>query len=168
MILVTVGAQEPFDRLVRTVDDWAARRGIAGVFAQIGQTAWRPRHVEWALRLEPEEFRRRAAAAQTIVAHAGMGTILTALELGKPILVMPRRAALRETRNDHQWGTAERMRERGWLEVARDERELAERLDHLVEIRAPRPIPPHAPEPLIGALRSFIQENAAAVPAGAQ
>ena len=47
-------------------------------------------------------------AAAAIVAHAGMGTILTALETGKRLLVMPRRAALGEHRNDHQLATVSR------------------------------------------------------------
>ncbi len=57
-------------------------------------------------------------AATAIVAHAGMGTILTALEMGKPLLVMPRRAALGEHRNDHQLATASRFAELGRVKVA--------------------------------------------------
>ena len=102
MIFVTVGAQMAFDRLVRTVDEWAATRGRKDVFAQIGPTEWRPRHIEWVAFLPPEDFRKRVADATMVVAHAGMGSIITALELGKPILVMPRRGHLQETRNDHQ------------------------------------------------------------------
>ena len=60
-----------------------------------------------------------------------MGTILTALELGKPLLVMPRRAALGEHRNDHQLATVRRFAELGSVEVALDESELALKLDDL-------------------------------------
>ena len=35
MILVTVGSQEPFDRLIIAVDEWAASSGRSDVFAQI-------------------------------------------------------------------------------------------------------------------------------------
>ena len=42
MIFVTVGAQMPFDRMCKAVDAWAAKRGRSDVFAQIGETEWRP------------------------------------------------------------------------------------------------------------------------------
>ena len=133
MILVTVGAQMPFDRLVRTVDDWAGRAGRSDVFAQIGHTRWRPRHLQWTAFIEPDEFRARAREAAVLVAHAGTGSILTALELGRPILVMPRRADLRETRNDHQIATATRFRDMAatsrsdWHSMARVGRRVRER-----------------------------------------
>jgi len=61
-----------------------------------------------------------------------MGTIITALELDKPILVMPRRGDLGETRNDHQLATARRLHALGLIEVALDEAELRSRLDEFV------------------------------------
>jgi UDP-N-acetylglucosamine transferase subunit ALG13 len=156
VILVTVGGQMPFDRLVAAVDEWAARRGRSDVFAQIGPTQLRPKHIEWVHLLEPDEFRRRVVAADAIVAHAGMGSILTALEHGKTILVMPRRGDLKETRNDHQVATAERFRELGRVHVARDERELPERLDGLCDMRASSAISPFASPRLVETLREFV------------
>jgi UDP-N-acetylglucosamine transferase subunit ALG13 len=38
-----------------------------------------------------------------------MGTILSAAELGKPVILMPRRAKFGEHRNDHQQDTALEM-----------------------------------------------------------
>ena len=55
-----------------------------------------------------------------------MGSIITALELGKRIIVMPRRADLGEHRSDHQVATAKRFAEQGRIEVAFNERELLE------------------------------------------
>ena len=85
MIFVTVGTQIPFDRLVRTVDEWAGRTGRADVFAQIGDSRFAPRHLEAVPSLSPDEFEARFAAADVVVAHAGMGTILGALEFGSGI-----------------------------------------------------------------------------------
>lgn len=161
MIFVTVGAQMPFDRMVKAVDEWAARRGRADVFAQIGPTDWRPAHVAWTRFLPPPEFSAKVSEASVIVAHAGMGSIITALATGKPILVMPRRGDLRETRNDHQVATARRFLEMGRVGVAMDENELGERLDHLDELRAAGRIGPYASEQLLGALRGFIEGRAA-------
>ena len=66
-----------------------------------------------------------------MIAHAGMGSIITALELGKPIMVMPRRASLGEHRNDHQVATAKRFAEQGRIMVAFNEKELVDKLDQL-------------------------------------
>lgn len=156
MILVTVGAQLPFDRLVRAVDAWAARSGRRDVFAQIGPGGWRPAHVEWAEFIEPAEFRERALAADALVGHAGMGTILTALQFGKPVLVMPRRGDLGETRNDHQVATAERFAAQRRIRVAMDVEELGPRLDELGGQSASERIGPFAEESLLHALREFI------------
>ena len=89
MILVTVGAQMPFDRLIAAVDHWAEVSGCTDIFAQIGDTEFRPKHLRWTQFVNPDQFRELVESADLVVAHAGMGSVLTALELGKPIIVMP-------------------------------------------------------------------------------
>jgi UDP-N-acetylglucosamine transferase subunit ALG13 len=158
VIFVTVGAQMHFDRLIRAVDEWAAARGRRDVFAQIGPADYTPKHVEHARFLEPPEFDRRYREATLIVAHAGTGSILQAMELAKPILVMPRRAALRETRNDHQVATAERFEKLG-VPVAWDETELASKLDRSDVLASERRIGPDASPELLDRIRSFLSRR---------
>jgi len=157
VIFVTVGAQMSFDRMVRAVDAWAGARGRTDVFAQIGPTDWAPEHIAYERFLEPPEFRRRLEEADALVAHAGMGSILSALQVGKPILVMPRRGDLRETRNDHQVATAERLGALGKVAVAMDEGELAARLDRLGDVSASERIGRFASDELVSAIRGFIE-----------
>src|SRR4051812_19357952 len=102
MIFVTVGTQVQFDRLIRTVDEWAGARARTDVYAQIGPSNDRFKHIRTERFIDPTEFRNCVEAASLVIAHAGMGSIITALELGKRIIVMPRRASLGEHRNDHQ------------------------------------------------------------------
>lgn len=130
MIFVTVGEQLPFDRLIRIIDKWAAISGRE-VFAQSGRSDWKPSYIGHKEFLEPEEFKKKFLAAEFIVAHAGMGTIISAVEMGKPILVMPRQKALGEHRNDHQFATANRFLALGYISVAFDEDELIAKLDNL-------------------------------------
>lgn len=163
MIFVTVGAQMPFDRLVRSVDNWAATSGRTDIYAQIGATGWRPQHMDWAAFLDPLEYRQRFFDAEVIVAHAGIGAILTASEFGKPILVMPRRGDLNETRNDHQFGTARTFAKAGRITAAWTEDELIRSLDYLDTIPAPQRIASHASFELLRTLRQFIREDEAPV-----
>jgi UDP-N-acetylglucosamine transferase subunit ALG13 len=160
MIFVTVGAQMPFDRLVRNVDAWVGRSGGNDVFAQIGRTDWRPANMGWTAFLDPPEYRQRLFAADVIVTHAGMGTILTALEFGRPILVMPRRGDLNETRNDHQFGTARALAEAGRVSVAWNERDLYAALSRLDSIPEPKRVASHASYQLLTVLRQFIRQEA--------
>jgi UDP-N-acetylglucosamine transferase subunit ALG13 len=79
--------------------------------------------------LTPSAFRQRVQWADVIVAHAGMGSLITAMQYGKPIVVMPRFGRLKETRNDHQVATAERFRTLPTVAVAMDASELAAALE---------------------------------------
>lgn len=156
MIFVTVGTDLPFDRMVRVVDEWATTRGRTDVFAQIGVGGWRPKSITFAEVLNPVEFKQRFTAASVIVGHAGMGTILSALHHGKPILVMPKKASLKEQRNEHQLATARRMMKMGNVAVAFDEAELREKLDHLDDLIPKERIAPTASGPLIEEIRRFV------------
>jgi UDP-N-acetylglucosamine transferase subunit ALG13 len=165
VILVTVGAQMSFDRMVRAVDSWAAAAERNDVFAQIGPTSWRPRHIRWADFLSPADFRAKVEAATLLVAHAGMGSILTALERGRPILVMPRRGDLMETRNDHQVATARRFAAQGRVSVAMDEHELVGRLNDLQSVSAAPTIGRFASAELLETVRSFVSGRSGGAPA---
>jgi UDP-N-acetylglucosamine transferase subunit ALG13 len=162
VIFVTVGTQLPFDRLISAVDGWAAVTGARDVFAQIGPSDLVPQHIEAQAFISPEECRRRMLEADAIVAHAGMGTILSALQIGKPIVVMPRRAALGEHRNDHQVATARRFGEFAGVLVAHDGGDLAARLGELDALQLGERISPYASPELISALSAFIGDGAPA------
>jgi UDP-N-acetylglucosamine transferase subunit ALG13 len=159
MIFVTVGTDLPFDRLVRVVDEWAGASGRTDVFAQIGASRLVPTHLPYSTFLPPDQFARRFAEARVIVAHAGMGTILSALRWQKPILVMPRRASLGEQRNDHQLATARRLSQIGKVDVAVDEGELRQRLEALDTLKPRDAIGPYASGELTDAIRAFIAEG---------
>ena len=146
----------PFDRLVKTVDHWAGESGRDDVFAQIGLTDFCPENMQWTPFLSTEEFIQRVESASVIVSHAGTGSIITALQLGKPILIMPRRASLRETRNDHQVATAEQFRRFNSVGVAFDEKELIAGLKGIANLHGCQAIEPYASFELLKAIREFI------------
>jgi UDP-N-acetylglucosamine transferase subunit ALG13 len=157
MMFVTVGTQGQFDRLIRTVDEWAGGRGRTDVFAQIGPSNFCPKYIRSKQFIDPAEFRYHVELANLVIAHAGMGSIITALELGKPIVVMPRLASLGEHRNDHQVATAKRFAEQGRVMVAFKEEELVDKLDQLKRFSDAAPIGTKASPHLIATIRTFIE-----------
>jgi UDP-N-acetylglucosamine transferase subunit ALG13 len=158
MIFVTVGTSTPFDRLIRTIDEWAGSRKRDDVFAQIGLSDYKPKNIEAVKLLNPADFSGHFNAAQFVVAHAGMGTIITALEIGKPLVILPRRAHFNETRNDHQFATAQQFSRQRGIIVALNEEELIHKLDQADIAPVTSQIGSEASPGLISALRSFIEE----------
>jgi len=157
MIFVTVGTQGRFDRLIRTVDQWAGAKGGADVFAQTGPSDYHCEHVRAERFIDPTDFRKRVEAASVVISHAGMGSIITALELGKRIIVMPRRASLGEQRNDHQLATAKRFAEQGRIAVAFSEKDLIDKLNQLQVGDTTERLGAQASPTLISAIRTFIE-----------
>lgn len=159
MIFATVGSQGSFDRLIHAVDEWTAARGRSDVFAQIGKANYIPKHIRFTDFVEPMEFERLVQQARVVVAHAGVGSIISALQAGRPIVVMPRRAQFREQRNDHQVATARHFEAKGQIIVAYEEQSLAERLDYALTLgdteRGKMEVSPQ----LIATIRSFLNRG---------
>jgi UDP-N-acetylglucosamine transferase subunit ALG13 len=123
MIFVTIGTQLPFDRLIKIIDELAPQLNEE-VVAQVYQCGFTPKNIKTVDFLAPDEFNTLFDKARLIISHAGMGTILSALQKDKPIIVFPRIAALGEHRNEHQLATARKFKEMGAVNVAMDEEEL--------------------------------------------
>jgi UDP-N-acetylglucosamine transferase subunit ALG13 len=157
VIFVTIGTVRPFDRLVRAMDVWAAAHPDTPVFAQIGGGDYEPQHMDWARSLDPDPYAGLIGQAQVIVAHAGIGSLVTAGRQGIPIVLLPRRAALKEHVNDHQVATAARFAARPGVHVAEDEAGLDAAIAAALAV-PPGSLPrlgPHAPEPFLARLRAF-------------
>lgn len=166
MIFATVGTQLPFDRLLLALDGWAAANPGVPVLAQAGASRRRFRHIETVAHLDQAEFLARFAQARLVVAHAGMGTILSAAELGKPLILMPRRAKFGEHRNDHQQDTAREMARLSNVTLVED----GEALHAEMDIALARGFEPprraaaagqDALSPLIDVIRDFVWDRSA-------
>lgn len=156
MIFVTVGTQLPFDRMIQEVNKFNIKQKLTGCFAQVGIKGFKPETMDFAETLTPSQFAKHIAKCKVIVSHAGMGTILTALELGKPIVVMPRLAAKGEHRNDHQLATVENLRGRRGIHVADDEQALAAILNDITVLDGSDQFSPYAEQKLLKAVNQFI------------
>ncbi|MDG5466843.1 glycosyltransferase [Deltaproteobacteria bacterium IMCC39524] len=124
MIFVTVGTQLPFDRLIRAVDEWSGKNPEQKVYAQISDGKYQPNNFPATKFLTPDKYRKIMLETKILVAHAGTGSILTAIEYGLPVILMPRKASLGEHRNEHQLATAENFKGLKNVYVAINESEL--------------------------------------------
>jgi UDP-N-acetylglucosamine transferase subunit ALG13 len=125
MIFVTIGTQIPFDRFIEAIDEIAALMNEK-IIVQTFRDRYEPKYVQTVNFLAPDEFKNFINQARLIISHAGMGSILSAMEYEKPIIIFPRLASLGEHRNDHQIATAMKMNELGYVYVAYDKRQLKE------------------------------------------
>lgn len=122
MIFVTIGSMFPFDRMIRAMDAWAGTQGQGEeILAQIGAGDYEPRHMTWVRKLDRPAYAEAVRRSRLVVAHAGVGSIVTAGELNRPIIVLPRRAHLGEHTSDHQVETVSWLRAKPWVLIADDE-----------------------------------------------
>ncbi len=161
MIFVTIGSMFPFDRMIRAMDDWAAAHGRGEeILAQIGAGRFEPRHMRWVRQLPRPAYAAAMADARLVVAHAGVGSVVSAGELGKPIVVMPRRVAFGEHTSDHQVETVSWLRGKPGLLVADAESDLPDCIAAAVAAAgAGERLATIADAGLIGRLRRFIAEG---------
>ena len=158
MIFVTVGSQLPFDRLIQTVDNWAANNQAHPVFAQIGISNYSPKHIDFCQTMSPDIYQDYLEKADLIISHVGMGTIISVLELGKPLLLMPRLANRIECRSAHQFATAKYVAHFPNITVANNEAELTDILKQLPEkITVYNKLETSVAPTLINAIKNFIK-----------
>ena len=161
MIFVTIGTQEPFDRLIKAMDEIAfAIKDTETVVAQVKSGTYEVQHMQTVDFLSPTEYERTFKESRLIVGHAGMGTIISALTNLKPIVVMPRLASLGEHRNDHQLAGAKKLEELNFINVAYDEFQLKEKVMRLFADRTIKPlheVGDSASDQLINSLREFVK-----------
>ena len=157
MIFVTIGTQFPFDRLIEMLDRIAPELDEE-IYAQVLTGKYNPKHIKTLDFIEPDEFEEVFVQARLVVAHDGMGTILSALRRSKPLVIFPRIAALGEHRNEHQTATALMIKEKSYAYVATDEEELRQLLHK--DLRPLKSIGEFASESLIKSLEDFIDYHA--------
>ncbi len=105
MIFLTVGTQLAFPRLTEAMNRFA-ETSDEPIIAQVGsETAPLP-NLSVRGMMDPLEFDQTFARARVVVAHAGIGSVLSAKRFGRPLIAVPRRFDLQEHRNDHQLATA--------------------------------------------------------------
>jgi UDP-N-acetylglucosamine transferase subunit ALG13 len=113
MIFVTVGTPlQPFDRLVKVADDFAAQTDEA-VIIQAGTTTYEPLHAEHFRWTNSETMEKLTQESRIVITQASAGAVIFAIKFKKPLIVVPRRHKYREHYNDHQYQLALALQEGG-------------------------------------------------------
>jgi UDP-N-acetylglucosamine transferase subunit ALG13 len=128
MIFYSVGTQLPFDRLTGYLDQWCEETGFSEIIGQVAR-GHIPKNFKAYDYLSSDAYKSYFIESELIVSHAGMGSILTAIEYGKPIVIVPRKFELGEHRNDHQLSTVKRFRGTCGIYVAENYSELVDILE---------------------------------------
>jgi UDP-N-acetylglucosamine transferase subunit ALG13 len=114
-----------FGRLIKAIDAIAENTGER-IVVQKGMGSTMPKHCEHF------DFKPREACmalqreARVVVAHAGIGCAIDALEAKRPLIIVPRRKEFEEHMDDHQLQIGEAIAKRGWGRVILEIGDLAE------------------------------------------
>jgi len=135
VIFVTVGTQLPFPRLINTIALWSIENNFKEevicqcnrVVNQIG--------IKTINQLSPKKFNDLISNASLVVSHAGIGSIISCLEMKKPLILFPRRKIHHEHRNDHQLATCEAFKNNTRMNIAWDENELIQLLNNRNQLK---------------------------------
>lgn len=126
MILAIMGMEiHPFDRLARAIDELAAGGAFKEeFFIQLGACTYEPQHARFVRYLSFGDLCDEIRASSAVITHAGAGSTLTCIQLGKFPIIVPRRAKDGEHVDDHQSPFTEKMRDIGHVAAVREMSEL--------------------------------------------
>ena len=126
MIFVTVGTEKfQFDRLLKIVEGAVLTDRIPGdVIIQRGKSKRLATPFQQEEYYPFEKIVNFMSAADIIISHAGIGTTLLSLKLGKIPILFPRRQRYSEHLDDHQLDFTQRIEATGKVLVAYNESQL--------------------------------------------
>lgn len=130
MIFVVLGTQKfQLNRLLKELDRYVKEENITEeIFAQIGNSDYLPQNFSYEKFLNKEEFDSKIRQADLIIAHSGVGTIITSLQAKRPVLVYPRLAKYHEHVDDHQLQIAEAFEKKDYVMCCRENDSLKEKI----------------------------------------
>ncbi len=122
MIFVVLGTQDKrFDRLISLVDEAVSKGWIQEeVIVQAGCTDYLSSSMKIIDYISMDEFEKYMNECRILITHGGVGTIMSALRLKKPVIACARLAKYGEHHNDHQCEIIENFYEKNYLLQIKD------------------------------------------------
>lgn len=124
MIFCSVGTQAPFERMLGYLSAWSQANPNVPIIAQVGSDDTYRGSIEASPSIAEPLFSKYFNDSIVVVSHAGMGNIIRSLELGKPIVIVPRESRRGEHINNHQYDTVEHLWNLPCVFVALDQAEF--------------------------------------------
>ncbi len=117
MIFVVLGTQKfQLNRLLKKLDELIEQGQIEDeIIAQIGHSTYKPKHFQSFEFMNKDTFDQTIQKADIIIAHSGVGTIMTAINAQKPVIVFPRLAKYKEHVDDHQLDIAKAFESKSYV-----------------------------------------------------
>lgn len=117
MILVLLGTQNnSFTRLLDAIQDCVNKGTIKEkVVVQAGYTKYESKNMKIFSMVDKREFSKLLDEAHLIISHGGVGSIVTSLEKGKKVIVVPRLKKYNEHVNNHQIQIARKFKQEGYV-----------------------------------------------------
>jgi len=126
MIFVITGTEAfPFDRLIIELDRLKENKLIMNdIYIQLGSCLYKPKFGNFDTWLSFDVMCDNIRKADIVITHAGAGTTLLCLELGKIPIIVTRRKRYNEHIDDHQVPFAKMMEKLEYAIVAYDVNDL--------------------------------------------
>lgn len=132
MIFVTVGTEKfPFERLIKSLDE-AKQKGIItdDIFMQIGTAEYEPTACAFERFLPFSQMVEIIEDADVVISHAGIGSTLLCLHLGKTPIIFPRKFECKEHLDNHQLDFAMHIQKLSTALVAFNPDDLIDQILH--------------------------------------
>ena len=123
------------------------------VVMQIGNTQYEPKNARYFKFESTEKMDQLYSEARIIVCHAGVGSLMTSLEKGKPVIAVPRSSDLGEVIDNHQFEISRELENEGRINVANTLEDLER---YLLEVKCVAPNPRIKNE-LVESLKCYIR-----------
>lgn len=158
MILVLLGTQKnSFHRLLEEVQKCIDEGTIKDkVVVQAGSTKFESDDMEIFNLIEQNKFNELIEQANIIITHGGVGSIVTAVKLGKKVIAVPRLRKYGEHVNDHQIQIVETFSKQGFIKGIKDVSELKETLKN-IDTFTPNKLESNT-ENIVKIIENFIQK----------
>lgn len=136
MIFVTVGSQKfQFNRLIRLIDKFIENGKISDneIVGQTGLSSYKPKYFKFKDFYEKKFIDDLYDKADIVITHGGTGSIISALERNKKVIVVPREAKYGEHVDNHQFEITRLFEDLNYCFKATDEESFSICLERIRE-----------------------------------
>ena len=158
MIFVVLGTQKfQLNRLLQKLDEYVEQGLLTDeIYAQIGNSTYKPRHSAYKDFMDKKEFDATIARADLVIAHSGVGTIITAIHAKKPVVVFPRLAKYKEHVDDHQLDIARAFEMKKYVLCCYENDDLLEKINKCKDFQFDEYVSQQ--KQIIGIIKNFLDE----------